>query len=156
MISAALWATLGLVLLTLAADQLVLGAGRVASRLRVAPVIVGVVVIGLGTSTPEFLVSGVAAARGNSGLATGNLVGSNIINLTLILGTAALIRPVLVTARVLRREAPVTLAAMGLLAIAAASRDHQVAGHPAGRRDGDGADAAGRTGPQPTRRPDRS
>jgi cation:H+ antiporter len=112
---------LGLAVLTLAADQLVLGAGRVASRLRVAPVVVGVVVIGLGTSAPEFLVSGVAAARGNSGLATGNLVGSNIINLTLILGTAALIRPVVVTARVLRHEAPLTLVAMGLLAAATAT-----------------------------------
>jgi len=127
-ISAALWAILGLALLTVAADQLVLGAGRVASRLRVAPVVVGVVVIGLGTSAPEFLVSGVAAARGNSGLATGNLVGSNIINLTLILGTAALIRTVTVTARVLRREAPLTLAAMGLLAVVAATGITRVEG----------------------------
>ncbi len=81
---------LGLLLLTVAADQLVLGAGRLAAMLRIAPVVVGVVVIGLGTSTPEFLVSGVASARGDGGLAIGNLVGSNIVNLTLILGAAAL------------------------------------------------------------------
>ena len=128
MISATLWAILGLALLTLAADQLVLGAGRVASRLRVAPIVVGVVVIGLGTSTPEFLVSGIAAARGNGGLATGNLVGSNIINLTLILGTAALIRPVTVTATVLRREAPLTLTAMAIFTVVAAAGVTRVEG----------------------------
>jgi cation:H+ antiporter len=55
----------GLALLAIAADQLVIGAGRVAARLRIAPIVVGVVVIGLGTSAPEFLVSGLAAGQGN-------------------------------------------------------------------------------------------
>jgi cation:H+ antiporter len=111
MIGAIALAGLGLLLLTVAADQLVLGAGRLATMLRIAPVVVGVVIIGLGTSAPEFLVSGVAAARGSSGIAIGNLVGSNIINLTLVLGAAALVAPVAVRSTVLLREAPATVAA---------------------------------------------
>lgn len=107
---------LGLALLTLAADQLVRGAGRLAGMLRIAPVVVGVVVIGLGTSAPEFLVSGAASARGNSGIAVGNLVGSNIVNLTLVLGVAALVAPVVVRSSVLVREAPVAVLAMVVFA----------------------------------------
>jgi cation:H+ antiporter len=101
----------GLLLLTVAADQLVLGAGRLAAMLRIPAVVVGVVVIGLGTSAPEFLVSGVASARGSAGIAVGNLVGSNIINLTLVLGAAALVAPVIVRSSVPAREAPATIAA---------------------------------------------
>ncbi|WP_432827885.1 sodium:calcium antiporter [Dactylosporangium sp. CA-092794] len=102
----------GLVVLTFGADQLVVGAGRLATVLRVAPVIVGVVVIGLGTSAPEFVVSGTAALRGNAGLALGNLVGSNILNLTLILGVVAVVSPVLVRSSVPVREAPLMVAAV--------------------------------------------
>ncbi len=109
-------AVLGLGLLTVAADQLVLGAGRLATRLRVSPVVVGVVIIGLGTSAPEFLVSGIAAAHGQGGLALGSLVGSNIINLSLILGVAAPIAPVVVRLSVLRREAPLASAAVVVFA----------------------------------------
>jgi cation:H+ antiporter len=109
----------GLVLLTVAADHLVLGASRIASRLRISPVVVGVVVIGIGTSAPEFLVSGVAAARGDSGIAVGNLVGSNILNLTVILGLAALVRPVGVSSTVIRREVRLAVAAVAVFAVAA-------------------------------------
>ncbi|MFI5896150.1 calcium/sodium antiporter [Actinoplanes sp. NPDC051513] len=112
----------GLVLLTFAADHLVLGASRLARRLRISPVVVGVVVIGLGTSAPEFLVSGLAAARGDTGLAVGNIVGSNILNLTLLLGLAAIIAPIPVASRVIRREVPLAFAAValfGLLAVVA-------------------------------------
>lgn len=113
------WAVAGLVLLTASADQLVIGAGRLATRWGISPVVVGVVVIGLGTSTPEFVVSGLAAARGDTGLALGNLVGSNVINLTLILGVAALISPIAVRSSVPRREAPLTVAGVGLFAVLA-------------------------------------
>jgi cation:H+ antiporter len=109
-------AVLGLGLLAVAADQLVLGAGRLATKLRVSAVVVGVVVIGLGTSAPEFLVSGIAAARGQNGLALGNLVGSNIINLSLVLGVAALIAPVTVRSSVLRGGAPLSTAAVTVFA----------------------------------------
>jgi cation:H+ antiporter len=111
-----LLALLGLGLLTVAADHLVVGAGRLATRLRVAPVVVGVVVIGLGTSAPEFLVSGLAATAGDVDLAAGNLVGSNVLNLTLILGVAAIVSPIVVRSTVVRREAPLSVAAVGLFA----------------------------------------
>jgi cation:H+ antiporter len=112
-------AAVGLVLLTFAADHLVLGSSRIAGRLRISSVVVGVVVIGLGTSAPEFLVSGVAAARGDSGIAIGNIVGSNILNLTLILGVAALVSAVGVSSSVIRREVRLAVVAVVLFAIAA-------------------------------------
>lgn len=109
----------GLVVLTFAADHLVLGSSRLAARLRIRPVVVGVVVIGLGTSAPEFLVSGVAAARGDTGLAVGNIAGSNILNLTLILGIAALTGAVVVTSQVIRREIPLAVCAVVLFSFLA-------------------------------------
>jgi len=90
-----------------------------ASRYGVSPVVVGVVIIGVGTSVPEFVVSALAAARGDTGLALGNLVGSNILNLTLILGVAGLIAPVVVRSSVPRREAPLAVVGVMLLAGAA-------------------------------------
>lgn len=104
----------GLVLLTVGADQAVVGASRLATLLRVAPVIVGVVVIGLGTSAPEFVVSGTAAVRDNAGLALGNLVGSNILNVTLVLGVVAVVSPVMVRSSVPVREAPLMAAAVAV------------------------------------------
>jgi cation:H+ antiporter len=112
-----LLAAFGLVLLTYAADHLVLGSSRLARRLRVRPVVVGIVVIGIGTSAPEFLVSGLAAARGDTGLAVGNLVGSNILNLTLILGIAAVIAPIPVSSAVVRREVRLAFAAIVLFGL---------------------------------------
>jgi cation:H+ antiporter len=114
-----LLAVAGLVVLTFAADHLVLGSSRLAQRFRISPVVVGVVVIGLGTSAPEFLVSGVAAARGETGLAVGNIAGSNILNLTLILGIAALAGPVVVTSQVIRREVPLAVGAVVLFSFLA-------------------------------------
>lgn len=112
-------AVAGLVVLTFAADHLVLGSSRLAQRMRISPVVVGVVVIGLGTSAPEFLVSGVAAARGDTGLAVGNIAGSNILNLTLILGIAALAGSVAVTSQVIRREVPLAVGAVTLFSFLA-------------------------------------
>lgn len=101
----------GLILLTFSADHLILGSSRIAARARVSPTVVGVVVIGLGTSAPELLVSGVAARRGDSGIAIGNIVGSNLLNLSLILGVAALVRTVQVSSSVIRREVRLTVIA---------------------------------------------
>jgi cation:H+ antiporter len=114
-----LLAAAGLVVLTFAADHLVLGSSRLAQRMRISPVVVGVVVIGLGTSAPEFLVSGVAAARGDTGLAVGNIAGSNILNLSLVLGIAALAGPVVVNSRVIRREVPLAVGAVVLFSFLA-------------------------------------
>lgn len=76
--------------------------------------VIGAVIVGFGTSAPELLVSGLAAFDGDLDLGVGNVVGSNVANLTLVLGAAALIVPIFVTNEVLRREAPLSLAAVGL------------------------------------------
>ncbi|MFC7277542.1 calcium/sodium antiporter [Paractinoplanes rhizophilus] len=119
MILEILLAAAGLLLLTWAADHLVLGSSRLGRRLGVSPVVIGIVVIGLGTSAPEFVVSGLAAARGDTGLAVGNIVGSNILNLSLLLGVAALIAPVPVAASVMRREVPLAVAGVALFGLIA-------------------------------------
>ncbi len=109
MLLAVLGTLAGLAVLTVAADLFVIGAVRLAARWRLSTVVVGAVVIGFGTSAPEMVVSGLAAGQGSLDLAVGNIVGSNVANLSLVLGAAALITPVLVRSRVLRREAPLSL-----------------------------------------------
>ena len=84
----------GILLLGLGSNWLVSGASRLALRLGVSSMVVGLTVVGFGTSMPEFSVSVLAAARGSGGLSLGNAVGSNIMNLLLVLGTAAVIRPI--------------------------------------------------------------
>jgi cation:H+ antiporter len=117
MLPAILGVVLGLGILTLAADQFVVGSARVATSLRISPIVVGAIVIGFGTSAPELLASGLATARGSLDLAVGNIVGSNVANLTLVLGVAALVAPITVRSPVLRREAPLSLAAVVLFGI---------------------------------------
>jgi cation:H+ antiporter len=109
---------IGLALLAFASDWFVVGAARVATMLRVPAVVVGAIVIGFGTSAPEMLVTILASARGEASLAVGNVVGSNLANLTLVLGTAALIAPIIVSSRTLRREAPLSTAAVCLFGAA--------------------------------------
>jgi cation:H+ antiporter len=107
----------GVVLLAVAADQFVIGAARLAGILRISPVIIGAVVVGFGTSTPELLVSGLAANRGNIDVGLGNVVGSNVANLTLILGAAALMLPITIRSMVLKREAPLSVASVVVFAV---------------------------------------
>lgn len=107
----------GLVILARGADAFVLGAARMAVALRLSPIVVGAVVVGFGTGAPELLVSSVAAGRGSLDLAIGNVVGSNMANLTLVLGVAGIIARPAVVPRVIRREAPLALAAVVLLAV---------------------------------------
>jgi len=102
----------GLVLLTVSADQFVLGAARVAVVLRLSTVVIGAVVIGFGTSAPEMVVSGLAAANGSLDIAVGNIIGSNIANLALVLGVASMVTPILVGSSTIRREAPLSLGAV--------------------------------------------
>ncbi len=94
----------GLAILPTAADRFVGSAGSLSQRLGVSPVLVGALLVGLGTSLPEALASGIAAWRGNPDFAVGNVVGSNVANLTLVLGVAALIAPVYLTRALIRRE----------------------------------------------------
>ena len=107
-----LFVGVGLVLLAKAADQFVLGAARIALVLRISAVVVGAVVVGFGTSAPEMLVSGVAAWQGDAEVGIGNIVGSNVANLTLVLGAAVLIIPIGVSGSVLRKETPLMVASV--------------------------------------------
>jgi cation:H+ antiporter len=106
----------GIMLLARASDTFVVGAADLARRVGVPPLIVGAVVIGFGTSAPELLASSLAAAGGNADVGVGNIIGSNLANLTLVLGAATMVRPLTIASRALRREAPVTLGAMALFA----------------------------------------
>ena len=107
----------GLVVLSLAADQFVRGAARLAVVLRMAPIVVGAVVVGFGTSAPEMLVSTVAAANGRLDIGVGNIVGSNVANISLVLGAASFVAVVPVSSSVVRRDAAVSVAAVALFAL---------------------------------------
>ncbi len=107
----------GIVLLWKAADEFVDGAAGLAKILSVPPLVIGAVVVGFGTSAPEMLVSGLAAVQGESDLGVGNVIGSNIANLSLILGAAVMIIAIKIDSAVLRREAPLATAAAIAFAI---------------------------------------
>ncbi len=100
----------GLVLLFGGGHLLVDGSVRLARTLRINSIIIGLTVVALGTSMPEFLVSLIAALRGEADIALGNIVGSNVSNLGLILGLSALVRPIDVNLRILKFEIPLVIA----------------------------------------------
>ena len=100
----------GLVLLVWGADRFVHGAAATARNLGVAPLLIGLTVVAFATSAPEILVSVVAALQGEPGLAFGNAIGSNIVNIGLVLGMTAMIRPIRLESATLRREMPALLA----------------------------------------------
>jgi len=100
----------GLVLLAMGAEGLVRGSSALALRLGVTPLVVGLTVVAFGTGSPELFVSVQAAYRGESGIALGNVVGSNISNVALILGLSAVARPMRVRSELIRREVPVMIA----------------------------------------------
>ncbi len=102
----------GFALLVWGADRFVVGAAATARNLGVAPLIIGLTVVGFGTSAPEMLISAIAAWQGSPALAIGNALGSNITNVALILGATALIVPLGVHSDTLRREFPVLFAVM--------------------------------------------
>ncbi len=106
----------GLALLSYAADQFVIGAARISAHLRLSTVVIGAVVIGFGTSAPEMLVSGLASGQGSLDIAAGNIIGSNVANLSLVLGIAAMVTPIIVGSPTMRREAPISLASVALFA----------------------------------------
>ncbi len=97
---------LGLVLLYFGSELLVTGAASTALLLAVKPVIVGLTVVSLATSAPELLVSLVAAVKGSSGISLGNILGSNVINIALVLGISSIIKPVKVHASLIRFDIP--------------------------------------------------
>ena len=107
------WVALGLVALYFGAEWLVKGSGALALRAGISPLVVGLTVVAYGTSAPELLVSVSANLKDppQGGLALGNVVGSNICNFALILGVAALIKPIKIHRQVLRRDMPILMAA---------------------------------------------
>jgi len=107
---------IGLILLTWGADRFVNGAAAAARKFGVAPLLVGLTILALGTSAPEILVSILAASRGEPDLAIGNAIGSNIVNIGLVLGVVAVIRPIQLTSGTVRREMS-TLLAVSLLVV---------------------------------------
>ena len=115
---------LGLVVLYFGAEAMVKGASQLALALGISPLIVGLTVVAFGTSAPEFLVSLLATIDGSEGISVGNIIGSNICNLTLILGTAALLSPLAISASALKREYPIMLGASVLFfALATTSQE---------------------------------
>lgn len=105
----------GLLLLVWSADRFVEGAASTARYYGMPPLLIGMVIVGFGTSAPEMVVSALAASQGNPGIALGNAYGSNITNIALILGLTALISPIVVQSRILHRELPI-LSAVTFLA----------------------------------------
>lgn len=107
----------GLILLIWSADRFIVGAASTARNFDVPPLIIGLTIVGFGTSAPEMMVAGFAAYDGSPSLAIGNALGSNITNITLVLGVAAIIAPLEVQSRIVKKELPILLLAT-LVAIA--------------------------------------
>ncbi len=105
----------GLALLVWSADRFVDGSAAAARHFGMPPLLIGMVIVGFGTSAPEMLVSALSAVQNNPGIALGNAYGSNITNIALILGVTALISPIAVHSQVLRKELPI-LSAITVLA----------------------------------------
>lgn len=112
----------GLVLLVWSADRFVDGSASTARHFGVPPLLIGMVIVGFGTSAPEMVVSAIAAWQGNPGIALGNAYGSNIANIALILGITALICPIAVHSQVLRKELPILTVITALAAWQVADR----------------------------------
>ncbi|HHX83276.1 MAG TPA: calcium/sodium antiporter, partial [Pseudomonadaceae bacterium] len=106
----------GLLLLIWSADRFIDGAAATATHVGMPPLLIGMVIVGFGTSAPELVVSLFAAIQGNPGIALGNAFGSNIANIGLILGITALISPIAVHSQVVRKEMPILIALCALVA----------------------------------------
>jgi cation:H+ antiporter len=119
-----LFLILGFVFLIKGADILVQGASSIARRLKISDLVIGLTVVAFGTSSPELFVNLVASIQGNAGIAIGNILGSNIANILLILGISSIIFPLSVTKGTVWKEIPLSLLAALLLAVLA--NDHIV------------------------------
>src|SRR5210317_976396 len=102
---------LGLTALAIGADRFVAGAASLAHRLRISPLVVGLTVVALGTSLPELLVTTTAVIVGHSSMGLGNVLGSNISNICLVLGICALLQPLMVESKLFRLDYPALLVA---------------------------------------------
>lgn len=111
----------GIVLVILGADWLTKGASAFARRMNISELVIGLTIVAIGTSLPEFVISVGSAIKGSPGIALGNIIGSNIFNGLLILGVAALLSPVKFNARMLTRELPFNLLASVVLLLVSGS-----------------------------------
>ena len=100
---------LGFALLVWSADRFVDGAASTAKHLGMPSLLIGILIVGFGTSAPEMVVSAIAAYEGNPGLALGNAIGSNIVNIALILGITAIVAPIAVNSKIVKKEIPLLL-----------------------------------------------
>ncbi|MDG2072733.1 MAG: calcium/sodium antiporter [Pseudomonadales bacterium] len=107
---------IGIVILVFSADKFVEGAAVTAKNFGLPPLLIGMLVIGFGSSMPEMVISFLAAYEGNPGLALGNAIGSNISNIAMILGVTAVMSPIAVASTVIHRELPLMLVVTGLAA----------------------------------------
>ncbi|GAL06426.1 calcium/sodium antiporter [Photobacterium aphoticum] len=117
MFEAIVFLCIGLGLLVWSADRLVYGAAALAKNFGVTPLVIGMTILAMGSSAPEMVVSATAALDGKTDTAIGNVLGSNIANIALILGVTALIKPLSVSSAIIRRELPLM---MGVTLIAGA------------------------------------
>ena len=113
---------IGLALLTFCADMLTKGCVGMADRFRVPEFIIGLTVMAVGTSMPELTVSAMSALKGSSDMAVGNVTGSNLFNILIILGICSLVRPISFTTENIRRDIPICIGASLLLWVATADR----------------------------------
>ena len=126
----------GLVLLLAGGTGLVAGASGIASRFGVSPLVVGLTIMAFGTSSPELMVNVVGALRGESELAFGNVAGSNLANLGLVLGVAAVIKPVTIQGLLVRRELPFLLLGTSILMVLMLDGPLEGTAATVGRSDG--------------------
>lgn len=109
MLLAVVLLVVGLALLVWSADKLVYGSAAVAKNMGISPLVIGMTILAMGSSAPEMMVSATAALDGKTDTAIGNVLGSNIANIALILGITAIIKPLSISSTILRRELPLML-----------------------------------------------
>lgn len=107
----------GFALLIWSSDRFICGAAATARNLKISPLVIGLTIVGFGTSAPELIIAGFASLEGSPAMAIGNAIGSNITNIALVLGAAALFKPLDVHSRILKKELPLLLMAMVLMLI---------------------------------------
>ncbi|MCF0160158.1 MAG: sodium:calcium antiporter, partial [Bacteroidaceae bacterium] len=113
---------LGAAFILLGADMLTNGATQIARKLKISELLIGLTIVAMGTSLPELTVSVISAINGKAEMAVGNVIGSNIFNTLVILGTAALLCPVRVSRQVIAKDIPWSILAGVVLLIAASGR----------------------------------
>ena len=112
-----LFIIIGITLVLWGADKFTDGASALARRMKVPPIVIGLTVVAMGTSAPELFVSMASALKGSSGMALGNIVGSNIFNALAIVGCAALVAPIVITPGTVKKDIPFAIVASAALAL---------------------------------------